>query len=100
MNLRLVEFDRTEFARRRDEVLDVYAEAMQVQPESARARRPILASHLELAGLTAVGACDGDRLVGIGYGYLGAPGQWWHDQVRSALSEPCPLYTSPSPRDS
>ena len=86
MNLRLVEFDRTEFARRRDEVLDVYAEAMQVQPEAARARRSILASHLELAGLTAVGAFDGDRLVGIGYGYLGAPGQWWHDQVRAALT--------------
>ncbi len=87
MSVRLVEFDRTEFAQRRDEVLDVYAEAMQVHPEAAWSRRSILASHLELAGLCAVGAFDDERLVGIGYGYLGAPGQWWHDQVRSALSE-------------
>ena len=87
MSILLVDLDRTEFARCRDEVLDVYAEAMQVQPEAARSRRAILASHLELAGLTAVGAFDNERLVGIGYGYLGAPGQWWHDQVRSALSE-------------
>ncbi|MBW3639661.1 MAG: GNAT family N-acetyltransferase [Actinobacteria bacterium] len=87
MSVRLVEFDRTEFARRRDDVLDVYAEAMQVPMEAARSRRAILASHLELAGLCAVGAFDDERLVAIGYGYLGAPGQWWHDQVRSALSE-------------
>jgi ribosomal protein S18 acetylase RimI-like enzyme len=28
---------------------------------------------------------DGEQLVGFGYGYLVAPGQWWHDQVRAAL---------------
>jgi GNAT superfamily N-acetyltransferase len=84
---RLVELDRTAFAALQDEVLDVYAEAMQVRPEAARARRSILATHLEREGLRAVGALDDDgRLVGIAYGYRGAPGQWWHDQVRAALS--------------
>ncbi|MCA1720756.1 MAG: GNAT family N-acetyltransferase [Actinobacteria bacterium] len=29
---------------------------------------------------------DDGRLLGIAYGYLGAPGQWWHDQVHAALS--------------
>ena len=71
---------------RRDDVLDVYAEAMQVPSATARARRGIVSTHLEQDGLRAVAAHDGHgRLVGIAYGYLGAPGQWWHDQVRAAL---------------
>ena len=27
------------------------------------------------------------RLAGIAYGYLGAPGQWWHDIVARAMTE-------------
>ena len=79
--------DRADFASRRDEVLDVYAEAMEVRSESARSRRSILAGHLNAEGLRAVAATDAARMVGIGYGYLGVPGQWWHDQVRAALPE-------------
>ena len=72
---------------RRDDVLDVYAEAMDVPSGTARARRGILSSHLQQDGFRAVAACDdGNRLVGIAYGYLGAAGQWWHDQVRAALT--------------
>jgi ribosomal protein S18 acetylase RimI-like enzyme len=90
----LRELDRAAFAALQDEVLDVYAEAMDVGADVARARRSILATHLQRAGLLAVGAFEpadgadpGSRLVGIAYGYLGAPGQWWHDQVRAALDE-------------
>jgi len=83
----LVELDRGAFAALRNEVLDVYAEAMAVRRESARARGSIIAAHLDTAGLRAVGAFDGAQLVAIGYGYLGVPGQWWHDQVRGALPE-------------
>jgi ribosomal protein S18 acetylase RimI-like enzyme len=88
MSVRLVELDREQFAVRRDDVLDVYAEAMQVRPEVARTRRSILASHLDYDGLHAVAALADERLVGVGYGYVGVRGQWWHDQVRTALSEP------------
>jgi ribosomal protein S18 acetylase RimI-like enzyme len=84
----LVELDRGAFAALRDEVLDVYAEAMGVRRESARSRGSIIAAHLDTAGLRAVAAFDGARMVAIGYGYLGGPGQWWHDQVRAALPEP------------
>lgn len=83
----LARLDRAAFASRRDEVLDVYAEAMEVRSESARSRRSILAGHLNAEGLRAVAATDGARMVGIAYGYLGVPGQWWHDQVRAALPE-------------
>lgn len=79
-------WDRDTLARRRDDLLDVYAEAMQVSPASAKNRRSILSSHLDRKGLEVVAAVDDDALVGIGYGYLGSPGQWWHDQVREVLT--------------
>jgi ribosomal protein S18 acetylase RimI-like enzyme len=79
---------RDTMAARRDEVLAVYAEAMQVPAGAATARRSVLASHLDRDGLRAVAAVEADgALTGIAYGYLGARGQWWHDQVRAALPE-------------
>ena len=83
----LVAWGRTELQHRTDEVLDVYAEAMGVSRASARSRRSVLNTHLDRAGLRAVAAVDGPRLVGVGYGYLGAPGQWWHDQVRASMTD-------------
>lgn len=83
----LTDWDRATLAARTDEVLEVYAEAMEVSHSSARARRSVIATHLERKGLRTVAALEGDRLVGIGYGYLGAPGQWWHDQVNAAMDE-------------
>ena len=80
------EWDRAALRRAGDEVLDVYAEAMQVPRVHASSRRGILAGHLDREGLRAVGARDETGLlVGVAYGHLGAPGQWWHDQVRTAL---------------
>ena len=89
MTVRLEDLDRARFRALADDVLDVYAEAMEVRPDAARTRRGILATHLDRDGLHAVGAFDDadGRLVGIAYGYRGAPGQWWHDQVRLALSD-------------
>ena len=84
----LVVWDREALGRYRDDVLDVYAEAMGVSASVARGRRPIVTAHLERRGLRTIAAIDDDdRLVGIAYGYLGAPGQWWHDQVRAALTD-------------
>jgi GNAT superfamily N-acetyltransferase len=106
---RLVEWTAQELRRRRDDLLDVYAEAMEVSTLAARGRRPIVTAHLERDGLRTVAAVeDDDRLVGIAYGYLGGPGQWWHDQVQAALRardathwldgafEVCELHVRPS----
>ena len=72
---------------RRDELLDVYAEAMDVPTAAALARRGIVSNHLRESGLRAFAAEQEDgRLVGIAYGYQGAPGQWWNDQVRQAMT--------------
>jgi GNAT superfamily N-acetyltransferase len=87
VSAQLVELDRTRLATHVDELLDVYAEAMEVPPASARSRRSIVAAHLQRPGLRAVIAVeDGGRMVGVAYGYRGQPGQWWHDQVRDALT--------------
>ncbi|MEX2291921.1 MAG: GNAT family N-acetyltransferase [Mycobacteriales bacterium] len=84
--MRLLALPVAQFRARTDEVLDVYAEAMQVTPEEARSRRSIVASHLDRDGLRVVVAVEGDRMVGVAYGYRGAAGQWWHDQVHAALT--------------
>jgi ribosomal protein S18 acetylase RimI-like enzyme len=85
---RVVSWDRDTFAARRDEVLEVYAEAMEVSPVAARARRSVLSGHLDRSGLTVVAAVDADdALVGVAYGYVGRRGQWWHDHVRAALTD-------------
>lgn len=83
---RVVEWDRDGLARGTEEVLDVYAEAMEVPRLLAGSRRSILAAHLDRAGLRAVAARDrAGRLVGIAYGHVGSQGQWWHDRVQVAL---------------
>ena len=87
MTVASVVWDRAVLAARREDVLDVYADAMEVDRVAARSRRGILTSHLDRAGLRAIAAEQDGDLVGIAYGYLGARGQWWHDQVREAMGE-------------
>ena len=81
----LVEWSADQLRHQTDDVLDVYAEAMDVTRSAARSRRSVLAGHLDRQGLRSVAALDRGRLVGIAYGYVGSPGQWWHDQVRAAM---------------
>lgn len=83
---RLVDWDRADLRDGAEAVLDVYAEAMEVPRLLASGRRAILVAHLDREGLRTVAALeDRDRLVGIAYGYVGAPGQWWRDHVQAAL---------------
>jgi GNAT superfamily N-acetyltransferase len=66
----------------------IYGAAMRRPPEVVVQRRDIIASHTDHAGFCATAAFEGDAdndLVGFGYGYLGASGQWWHDTVARAL---------------
>jgi ribosomal protein S18 acetylase RimI-like enzyme len=76
------------------EVLAIYGAAMGYSESVVAGRYGYAVQHTEREGFRAVGAfaeaprgdgADGERLVGFGYGYQVAPGQWWHDQVRQAL---------------
>jgi len=84
--MRLVPWSANDLGRRLDDVVEVYGQAMGYQGELLEARRGYIATHVRRSGFRAVAtiAADG-RLLGFGYGYLSAPGQWWHDQVRAAI---------------
>jgi ribosomal protein S18 acetylase RimI-like enzyme len=87
--MRLVPWTPVDLARRLDDVVAVYGEAMGYRPELLEARRGYIATHVRRPGFRAVATLASDgRLAGFGYGYTSAPGQWWHDQVRTALAEP------------
>lgn len=86
--MRLVPWMPDDLTRRLDDVVAVYGEAMGYRSELLEARRGYIATHARRPGFRAVATLTRDgHLVGFGYGYTSAAGQWWHDQVRGALSE-------------
>jgi ribosomal protein S18 acetylase RimI-like enzyme len=83
--VRLAELTARQLRTRLDEALRVYVTAMRYPPGTARQRRPMWLEHMLRAGWLCVAAFEAERLVGISYGYRGAPGQWWHDEVYRGL---------------
>jgi ribosomal protein S18 acetylase RimI-like enzyme len=84
--MRLVPWLPDDLVRRLDDVLAVYSDAMGYRPEAVAARRGYLVTHVRRPGFRAVATlAAGGELIGFGYGYHSAPGQWWHDQVSTAL---------------
>jgi GNAT superfamily N-acetyltransferase len=86
--MRLVPWMPDDLTRRLDDVVGVYGEAMGYRAELLEARRGYIATHARRPGFRAVATLTRDgHVVGFGYGYTSAAGQWWHDQVRGALTE-------------
>jgi ribosomal protein S18 acetylase RimI-like enzyme len=92
--IRLAPIDAQHFGQRAGEAASIYGAAMQRSPEVVVQRRDLIALHVTYRGFVAAGAfenatgLDDDaaaQLVGFGYGYQGAAGQWWHDIVAGAL---------------
>ncbi len=84
--MRLVAWTPDDMARRLDDVIEVYGQAMGYPPELTTARRGYVAGHVRRPGFQAVATLDPQgRLLGFGYGYTSAKGQWWHDRVREGL---------------
>jgi ribosomal protein S18 acetylase RimI-like enzyme len=66
---------------------------MGYRAELLQTRRGYIGAHVRRAGFRAVATLTTEgQLAGFGYGYTSGPGQWWHDQVRSALDEPARQY--------
>ncbi|WP_148614773.1 GNAT family N-acetyltransferase [Nocardioides rubriscoriae] len=70
----------------RDGVWPAYDAVFGDQPDEATWRARVWERHLARAGFRLASALDADRLVGLAYGYTGEHGQWWTDQVATALA--------------
>jgi ribosomal protein S18 acetylase RimI-like enzyme len=84
--MRLVAWTPDDLARRLDDVIEVYGQAMGYPPTLTTARRGYVAGHVRRPGFRSVATLDDQgRLLGFGYGYVSAKGQWWHDRVREGM---------------
>jgi ribosomal protein S18 acetylase RimI-like enzyme len=83
---RLVELGPAELADRLGEALGVYVTAMGYPTSTARQRRALWLDHVRRPGWRCVAWLDAaGHLVGVAYGYVGGPGQWWFEEVRRGL---------------
>lgn len=84
------------FAAALPELLSIYAAAMDYDPAAANSRGPLWIQHAQRPGFRCVIAVAtdvsgdpaddvSDAIVGFSYGYSGAPGQWWFDEVARGL---------------
>jgi ribosomal protein S18 acetylase RimI-like enzyme len=84
---KVVRWSAEEFSARVDEAMEIYARAMNYPPPTGAQRAVTARRHVDHDGFACRAALlDGTTLVGFGYGYTTAPGQWWHDLVRGALT--------------
>ncbi len=82
----MVELSADELRARLTEAVQLYVAAMDYPPTTTHQRTPMWSAHMLRQGWRCVGAFNpADELVGVGYGYLGASGQWWHEQVRNGM---------------
>src|SRR5580658_8610808 len=87
-SLSVCQLNHREFAARLDQLITVYAAAMRPPAELLPGRKTIMAAHAANQGFRALTVIDdgSGEPVGFGYGFHGAPGQWWHDTVDRALT--------------
>jgi GNAT superfamily N-acetyltransferase len=88
---RLVSMTAHELGLRLPEALELYVTAMGYPPGTAQQRAPMWIGHMGRPGWRCVAALGEDNgMVGISYGYVGAPRQWWHEQVQKGLATSLP----------
>ncbi len=85
---RVLAWTSEQFAERIDEAMAIYVEAMGYSPGAGHQRALTARNHVHIDGFACrVALLEDDSLVGFGYGYTTARGQWWHDLVRRALTD-------------
>jgi ribosomal protein S18 acetylase RimI-like enzyme len=83
---RVLAWTGEQFAQRLDEAMSIYVAAMGYSPSAGHQRALTARNHVHIDGFACRAAVlDDGTLVGFGYGYTTARGQWWHDLVRRAL---------------
>lgn len=95
----LIELSPSDMQRRLGDALTVYVDAMRYPRGTEDQRASMWVEHTRRHGWKAVAAvevagdarevCDADLIVapmlGVAYGYCGAPDQWWQQQVVAGL---------------
>jgi ribosomal protein S18 acetylase RimI-like enzyme len=97
----LIDLSQSDMQRRLGEALTVYVDAMRYPRGTEDQRASMWLEHTRRSGWKAVAAVerpgdeadvgdDGDLtsapLLGVAYGYCGAPDQWWQQQVVAGLN--------------
>jgi len=84
----ITELGRPGFLANISQQLAVYGAAMGAGADELPGRQVIMERHAGHPGLRALAAIDdqSQQLVGFAYCFRGAPGQWWHDVVWSAVA--------------
>jgi len=85
--LSVTELSQGDFTDLLDQLVAVYAAAMRPPPELLGGRKSTMGTHVRHPGFRALVVTDdgSGEAVGFGYGFHGAPGQWWHETVARAL---------------
>ena len=84
--MRLVAWQAADLLRHLDAAITVYGLAKGYPRSLLETRKGYVAAHARRPDFRAVATLgESDELLGFGYGYRSAPGQWWHDQVAAAL---------------
>lgn len=84
---RIIELTSSGLRDRLSEALRLYVTAMNYPENTADQRAPMWTAHMLREGWRCVAAVGADdALLGVSYGYQGAAGQWWHEQVRRGLT--------------
>jgi ribosomal protein S18 acetylase RimI-like enzyme len=77
-----------DFRDRVDDLLRVYVDAMRYPDLSLSYRRPVWVEHSRRPGFISLVALDPtDAVVGLCFGYTGAPYQWWNSEVRRGMTD-------------
>jgi ribosomal protein S18 acetylase RimI-like enzyme len=90
----LIDLSLDDMAKRLGDALGVYVDAMRYPRGTEEQRASMWLEHTHRRGWTAVAAVEAPDagadlaaapMVGIAYGYCGAPDQWWQQQVVTGL---------------
>jgi len=87
-DLEIVELDPAELDAHLEEIVAVYAAALDEDPVAAQQRMEtqVLPRHRAREGFRFLVGREADEIVAIAYGYVGARGQWWTERVARSMT--------------
>lgn len=87
VNVSIRRLSGAEFALLAPRFVDLYIEAMDYHPSIRETRIQSWKRDLLKPGFTSVIAASADDIIGVAYGFLGAPDHWWDRQLRRGMRE-------------